>query len=216
MKASNLISRSRSCRAFSLIELLAVIALMGILAAIVVPSIRGVSSATELSVSAASIVDTLNLARQTALSANRPVEVRFYEVPRSGDQTLAYRAVGVYIIGETGPTPIGRLTFLRNNVVMADTDAFGTLLRGLPAGEEALPTVDPSGTKTFNYRTFTFRTDGSANLSRTTTLGGGDTWHLMLYDKTRPLVGNTAPANHVTIQLLPDTGRTRTFQPGAL
>jgi uncharacterized protein (TIGR02596 family) len=207
---------SRRSRAFSLIELLAVIALLGILATLVVPSIRGVSSATELSVSAASIVDTLNLARQTALSANRPVEVRLYEVPRSGDQTLAYRAVGVYLIGENGPTPVGRITFLRNNVVMADTDTFGTLLRGLPTGQEALRTVDPSGAKSFNYRTFTFRTDGSANLPRTTTLGGGDTWHLMLYDKNRPPVGNAAPANHVTVQLLPDTGRTRTFQPGAL
>lgn len=216
MNALDQSSELRRSRAFSLIELLAVIAIMGILAAIVVPSIRGVSSATELSVSAASIVDTLNLARQTALSANRPVEVRFYEVPRSGDQTLAYRAVGIYLIGESGPTPVGRLTFLRNNVVMADSDSFGTLLRGLPTGQETLRSIDPTGTKSFNYRTFTFRTDGSANLSRTTTLGGGDTWHLMLYDKSRPLDGTTAPANHVTIQLLPDTGRTRTFQPGAL
>lgn len=77
--------------AFSLIELLAVIAVLGILAVLVVPSMRGISSATELSVSAASIGDTLNLARQTALSVNRPVEARFYEVPHSIDPTPAAR-----------------------------------------------------------------------------------------------------------------------------
>jgi len=207
--------RSLRRAAFSLVELLVVIAILAVLAVLVMPSLRGISSGTELSVSAASIVDILNLARQTALSANRPVEVRFFEVPRSTDPTLAYRAVAIYLIGDNGPTQIGRMTFLRNNVVMSDTDAFGTLLRGLPSGQAALPTVDSSG-KNFNYRTFTFRTDGSANLSRMTPLGGGDTWHLMLYDDRKPPQGLTAPANHVTIQLLPDTGRTRTFQPGAI
>lgn len=213
--------RTRSTRtcpgirgAFSLIELLAVIALLAVLAVLVAPSVRGISSATELTVSAATVVDTLNLARQTALSANRPVEVRFYEVPRSTDSALAYRAMAIFLIGDSGPTQISRLTYLRDNVVMADTDSLGTLLRGLPTETSQLPTLDPS--KSFNYRYFTFRTDGSANLSRTTTLNGGDTWHLMLYDGRKPPIGQTAPANHVTIQLLPDTGRARTFQPGAI
>lgn len=200
--------------AFSLIELLAVIAVLGILAVLVVPSIRGISSATELSVSAASIVDTLNLARQTALSVNRPVEVRFYEVPRSVDPAPAFRAVGVYVTADAEPKPVGRLVFLRNNVVMSDTDTFGTLLRGLPAGQAAVPAVDAGG-KLFNYRSFTFRPDGTASLPRSTPLNGGDSWHVMLYDDRKPPGDGTAPANHVTIQLLPESGRARTFQPGA-
>jgi uncharacterized protein (TIGR02596 family) len=200
--------------AFSLIELLAVIALLAVLAVMVAPSIRGISSATELTVSGSALVDALNLARQTAQSVNRPVEVRFFEVPRSTDPVPAFRAVGVYVLTDTGPSPVGRMVFLRDNVVMSDTDAFGTLLRGLPAGQTEIPSLEATG-KLFNYRSFTFRPDGSANLPRSAPVGGGDSWHVMLYDARKPPAGGTAPENHVTIQLLPESGRTRVYQPGA-
>lgn len=202
----------RSCQGFSLLELLTVIMLLSILAVLVVPSIRGISSATDLTVSGATVVDSLNLARQTALSANRPVEVRFFEVPRSTDPKLAFRAIGIYVIGDNGPTPVSKLQWLRDNVVMSDTDSFGTLLRGLPTGQSALPSGGAGGN--FNYRSFTFRPDGAASLPHTAPVGTGDTWHVMLYDERQPPTGSAAPKNHVTVQLLPETGRTRTFQPG--
>jgi len=197
---------------FSLIELLTVIALLGILSVLVVPSIRGISSATELSMSGATLVDSLNLARQTALSANRPVEVRFYEAARTTDPSPAFRAMGIYVISNTGTNQMGKLAWLRNNVVMSDTDTFGTLLKGLPTGQASLPGF---GATNFNYRSLIFRPDGSASLPHMSSVGGTNTWHVMLYDTTHPPTGSTPPSNHVTIQLLPETGRTRTFQPGA-
>jgi uncharacterized protein (TIGR02596 family) len=202
-------------KAFSLVELLVVIALLAVLAALVLPSIRSISSATELNISATAVVDALNLARQTALSTNRPVEVRFFEVPRSSGSALAFRAVGVYLMGDSGPAQVGKLTFLRANTVMSDTETFGTLLKYLPKKQAALPSIDPNASKTFNYRHFVFRPDGSANLASTAPSQGGDTWHVMLYDDRRAPNGQVAPDNHITIQLVPETGRPRIFQPSA-
>lgn len=199
-------------RGFSLVELLTVLAILAVLAVLVLPSIRGVSSSTELAISAASVMDSLNLARQTALSINRPVEVRFYEVPSPADSTPAFRAMGSFVLGNNEIKPIGRVVWLRNTVVMSDTDTFGTLLKGLPGGQSSLPSL---GTTEYSYRSLIFRPDGSVALPHTSPLGGGDTWHVMLYNSTRPPNGSTPPDNHFTIQLLPETGRARTFQPGA-
>lgn len=206
--------RSLRRSALSMIELLAVVAIIAILAALVIPSMRGMSSATDLKSSASLLVDTINLARQTAVSANRPVEVRFIEVPDANDTALAYRAVVMFVVDDSGSTQEGKITFLRGNVVMSDTDEFGTLLRGLPVAQMPVPTV-AQGEKQFNYRYFRFRADGSADLLRTAPVGAGDSWHVMLYDLRTPPNGKTAPANYINLQLFPDTGRTRTFQPGA-
>jgi len=202
---------------FTLLELLAVLAILSILAVLIVPAVRGIASASELSASAAGMVDTINLARQTALSANRPVEVRFYEVPRSRnaeDPSLAYRAVGIYQINDTGSSPIARLSLLRGNVVMSDSATFGTLLNCLPLAQSAVPAIDPSGATKFNYHYFLFRPDGSVDLPRTAPVSGGDSWHVMLYDVKKPPAGQTPPSNYIAIQLDTSTGRTRTFQPG--
>ncbi|MBE2204631.1 MAG: Verru_Chthon cassette protein D [Chthoniobacterales bacterium] len=197
---------------FSLVELLTVMALLAVLAVLVLPSIRGVSSSTELTISAASVVDSLNLARQTALSVNRPVEVRFYQVPSSTDTTEAFRAMASYVLGNNQTNPIGRPVWLRSGVVLSDTAPFGTLLEGLPGGSSTLPSLGPT---TYSYRSLIFRPDGSVALPNTSPSDGGDTWHVMLFNTSRPPTGSTPPANHVTIQLLPETGRTRVFQPGA-
>ena len=202
---------SRRTAGFSLIELLTVVAILAILSVLVLPSIRGISSSTELTMSAATIVDSLNLARQTALSANRPVEVRFYEVPGATDPAPAFRAMGTYVISNTGTNQMGKLVWLRNNVVLSDTDTFGTLLKGLTNAQSSLPAL---GATKYNYRSLIFRPDGSASLPHASSAGGSNTWHVMLYDITHPPAGSTPPNNHVTIQLLPETGRVRTFQPG--
>lgn len=213
MKPSRSAFHPRLCPGgFSLVELLTVMALLAVLAVLVLPSIRGISSSTELTISAASVVDSLNLARQTALSVNRPVEVRFYQVPDPTDATPAFRAMASYVLGHNQTNPIGRPVWLRNGVVMSDTAPFGTLLEGLPEGSSPLSSLGPT---TYSYRSLIFRPDGTAALPNTSPFGGGDTWHVMLYNASRPPNGTTPPHNHVTIQVIPETGRTRTFQPGA-
>jgi uncharacterized protein (TIGR02596 family) len=204
-----------------LIEVLGVLAIIAILAVLITPAIRGVAAGAELNVAAAAVTDSLELARQTAISTNRPVEVRFFKVPPpSGSATdspesLAYRALAIYQINDDGPERIGKLVVFGSSVLGSESETFGTLLKHLPSDASALTEYDRSGAVDFTYRYFQFRPDGSTNLSsEAPAAGGGDSWHVMLYNANSPPVGETPPDNHVTVQLDPVTGRTRTFQPG--
>ncbi len=203
---------------FSLVELLAVIAIIALLAVLVTPAINSISSGTSLTVSAATVTDTLNLARQTALSKNRPVEVRFLKVPAvnrtvaDGAGNFVYRAIALYQISDADPMELSRIIYLQPNIQLADSDTFGTLIKYLPVSTMPVRAIDPSGT-TFSYSYFQFRPDGSTNLSPQAPTASGDAWHMMIYSANSPPQGSTPPKNYITLQLDPLTGRTRTFQP---
>jgi len=211
-----------SCRTgrvgFSLVELLTVVAIIALLAVLITPAINSISSGTSLTVSAATVTDTLNLARQTALSKNRPVEVRFLKVPAAnrtvadGASNFVYRAIALYQISDSGPVELSRIIYLQPNIQLSDSDTFGTLLKYLPVSTMPVRAIDPAGA-TFSYSYFQFRPDGSTNLSAQAPAAGGDAWHTMIYSANTPPKGTTPPKNYITLQLDPLTGRTRTFQP---
>ena len=65
-------------RAFSLIELLVVMVIIGIIAMVTLPAFNNLGKAQALTSAGSSLLDQLALARQTAVAQNRVVEVRFY------------------------------------------------------------------------------------------------------------------------------------------
>lgn len=203
-------------RAFSLIELLAVMAIIALLAVLIVPAFSSITSGTSLTVSATTLTDALNLARQTALSKNRPVEVRFLKIPPANktvaDGSLVYRAIALYQINDAGPAELSRIIYLQPNIQMDDSDTFGPLLKYLPTSTMPIRAIDQGGTS-FTYSYFQFRPDGSTNLGTQAPSGGGDAWHVMIYSANTPPRGSTPPNNYITLQLDSLTGRTRTFQP---
>jgi len=194
---------------FTLMELLCVVAVISIIAVVSVNSMQRVLLATNLTSSAAMVVDEFNLARQRAISENCPVEVRLYQVPDASGGTQVYRAIGLYQINSSGPQLVHKITYLNGNVVLSNSTTFGTLLASSATGAASLPN---SGATAYPYSYFQFRPDGSTNLSPLTS--NSDTWHVMLFNSTQPPSGTTPPANYISVQLDPVTGRTVTFQPG--
>lgn len=195
-------------RAFSLIELLAVLAIILIVAAFSTAAIQNISRSVELTSSASTVQDLLNLGRQVALSTNCPVEVRFYKVPpRGGAGEPVYRALALYQIGLNGPAQIGKLAYLDGGARLSESQDYGPLLKYTTENRAPLPVL---GGGDYTYRSFQYRPDGSTNLDFQTTTS--DTWHTMILPSNT--TDGTVPKNYVTIQLDPVTGRTELFQPG--
>jgi uncharacterized protein (TIGR02596 family) len=146
---------NRRGHGFTLVELLAVIGIMVLMMALIVPAVVGPGNAQNLTNGANAVVDQLNLARQTALATNRPVEVRFYYLPGPTDGTVptGYRAMRNIVADNTGltnlltgtaqsgtyspGTQIDSLKWLPTGVVIISgtggTSSYGTLLPATPA-----------------------------------------------------------------------------------
>ena len=113
-------------RGFSLIELLVVCSIIALVVGFTVPAATTLIRGSQLTQAAQAVSDQISLARQQALSKNRPVEVRFYrfgdrespgensEDPESGK----YRAMQCFEIIESGAAiPLNKIQRLPATVV---------------------------------------------------------------------------------------------------
>ena len=205
-------------RAFSLLEMLVVIAILAFLSALLLPAISSVMRGNQLTRGADKLVAVMSLARQKALAKNHPVEARFYqyadpEVP--GETSLAsgkYRAVQAFEIDDTGrATPIGKVEVMPTSVIL-DSGATLSTLVGLLTNSKTWTTNDPqvsiprAGTN-YNCRAFRFSPEGSASLSKT------GLWFVTLHSILEGDSMATPPANYISVQIDPANGSLKTWQP---
>lgn len=200
------------CAAFSLVEILVVIAIMVVLLAIAVPASSSLLGGMNMGRSAGIIADELNFARQTALSRNRDVEVRFYKVAsKVGGGEGRFRAVQSFLIEGLDPAgwkPMSRVKVLPEPIMISDDAAYSSLLKppsgsgGITQGNENLP-----GHGNSDYVSFLFRANGGTSLKPVT-----EKWFMtLLSEKSADQSG--LPANYFTVQVDPVTGRTRSYRP---
>jgi uncharacterized protein (TIGR02596 family) len=207
-------NRRRKSSAFSLIELLVVIAIIGILAGLAIPAFHNITAGNSLSATAESVQAALAFARQTALTRNRAVEVRFYKLPETASPSGApadYRGLQLFSIDTTSTNALGRPVYFSGPVIVSSNAATASLMNDTLLPETAPAATDPSlGAlgKNYRYRKFRFRPDGSTDLSAT------GSWFLSLVPKNAPASRpQDLPANFITLQIDPLNGRTMTFQP---
>jgi len=205
-------------RAFTLIELLFVIALIAILAVATLPAMRSVLDGTNVNGAASMLEAMIATARQTAMSRNLPVEVRFYQ---DDDGTgAAWRKVGVVIPASSSGLPtdqwIAPGKMLPGNVIMDAAAEFSTILSmaTAPSGgatnapwKSQEPASAPGSVQGKNYVGFRFNADGSSNLP------ANQAWCLALRNPYAAPAANTPAANFVALVLDPVTGRTLSYQP---
>ncbi len=116
-----------SRQAFSLVELLIVILIIGIVAGFAVPAVQGMLRGSQLTQASGQLTDSMAFARQLALSKNRLIEVRFYrfadnetpgEVPED-PSTGHFRALQSFEISESGTfIPVTKVIRLPDNIIM--------------------------------------------------------------------------------------------------
>lgn len=221
-----MVRRLNKLRAFTLVELLVVMAIVGALAVAVVPAMRGISGSVNLTSAAGQIRDSLVLARQTAIARNAPVEVRIYSIAEAAGGTSEFRLLAAVRPDPADPAGrpplewIDKMRTLPGGVVIDDAarnTQFSTLLVVNGASGEAplerteLASGVPVMLRGKTYRVFTFRPDGTTDLSPSP----ANPWTLSLRQRRDQAGGASSQPgyNFITLVIDPVLGRVRTFQP---
>ena len=199
-------------RAFSLVELLVVIAIIIILAALAIPAMSSIGRSSSLNGVTQSVTGTLDLARQTAVTQNRPVEVRFYKLPEDGKPTATpsdYRGMQIFVVDYETTNAVSKPVKFSAPVIISSDVTTSSLMDNTTFPEQAAPagvTVAPVGAN-YQYRSFRYKPDGGTDLPM------DKQFFFTLINKNDPIKSNNLPANFATIQVEPMTGRPKVLRP---
>ena len=206
--------------AFTLVELLVVVSIMAIVLVYVVPAANNILGGTSITRATQIVEDQLNLARQSAISLNRPVEVRFYQYhdPETSGTDYCFRALQAWeVVKANSFVPLGKVQALPTGVIMdKGTSSATTTLSSLfypngnvngPPGPAPLPRV---GTQ-YSYVAIHFTAGAATDLLPTG--GPSGSWFLTLHAENSGDGLLTPPPNFVTIQVDPVSGTLDFFRP---
>ena len=221
--------------AFTLVEMLAVMGVMVVMVVLITPSAIELLKGSGMTQSGEIVSDQFVLARQAALTSNRRVQVRLYELPiPSTSATWNFCAVQSFIVPDnpsTLPTAVTNLQLLRPGIIFAPGtvgggNPYSTLTPPLGSPPNYVPTQgswtvfgstqipaynnsqNPSNLPCY-YVGFNFLPNGSTDLDPTSTSG----WFVTLLDGNLPLPTTGEPLNFYTIRVDPILGHTEVFRP---
>ena len=193
-----------ACRSFSLLELLLVMVLMAVLAALALAGYSATVQANAVTAGADMLSDMLAEGRSDAVAQNTTVEVRIYDLPPQPGAAPVYDAFQLHWLKADGTTPPAASPVLLPGWVVIDaTAAHSPLIAVNP--ETATP--DASDTRLNSQtRAFHFLPDGSTDLNPATN------WFMTVRAASR---SNPAqfPANWACVSVDATTGRAQIYRP---
>lgn len=208
------IHRTHSRQAFTLLEMLLVVAVIVSLLGVASPAIQGAMSASRLKDSADLVYNRIFEAQQLAITLGTETELRIYQAPDLVDSSPvpSLRKVQVFVLRsepdgsdatDTTPTftPSSGSEALHPSIVVSSQPTYNSLLK---LGYKSDSRRDTTG----SYVAFRFHPDGSTNLPPS------QCWFLTLIER-QVEDSKVKPKNFITIQVDSATGTLRRFQPGA-
>jgi uncharacterized protein (TIGR02596 family) len=211
---------SRGRAAFTLIELLVVIGIILILIALLVSPAGHILDGLSVTSAGQAIQSQLALDRQLAISQNRSIEIRFYEVPElvaMNQNRFTMHQSWIYDANGVNPVALGKISSLPGGTLIdamptsggSATKCSSTLIDLAPhGGTQKIPSA---GSGDYPYRSFRFTGNGSTDLALNGP--GSDTWFLTVRRATDAATAETPSKNYYVIQLDPLTGETKVFRP---
>ena len=213
----------QSKSAFSLVELLVVITIIGIISAFAVPAVGHLLKGSSITQAANMLTDQCAAARQQALARNRSVEVRFYKFlnPEEPGGISQFRAMQFFEIADGGvPNPTGKITRFPDTVIMSSDAALSSILNDTAAHPLTKPAANdpdlPRGVgRNYEYVAFRFQPDGATSLSPTGGPSNGK-WFITahLSNDLAKATGGNPPPNFFTWMIDPVSGSTKVMRPG--
>lgn len=193
--------------AFSLLELLVVMALLIVLMALATPAVNSLMTGANLSRGGQQFVDQILLARQTAITRNRDVEVRFFDL---GSADAPSWSVQLWIADETGTnrSPAQRLQRLPEGITISPAPEFSPLLFGAGATISGNANTSSHGDKPFVG--FRFRANGETDIPSETGTNSASNFLTLQYARHKDAA---LPPNFFGIQVNPFTGRVTVYRP---
>jgi len=231
MKPSPLSKRkiqgTRVASAFSLIELMVVLGVVGLLLAIAAPNLFSLISANTLSGEGTVLRNQLTYAQQLAVSKSADVEVRFFrmEDPSAARPEKMIRAFQLFQYDQYGQlVPIS--SFFRIRAPVAVHERLSTLLDSRSGGatqddkaygfnspredRAEAPSGEGGSLQSTEFIAFRFRPDGSTDLPHRT--ASGDTWYITLV-QGEGAIQSSRPENYFCLQVNPYNGNISEFRP---
>ncbi len=220
-------SRTPESCGFSLVELLVVIAIIAILLAVGASALSGGGNSLSLTTTVASVQGILDEARQTAVSKNKYVQVRFLGIPGAD----RYKAISLFV----GDSPFygtaadydtwvsqgllrqqGRTSFLPQTIAIPKGAQTSKLLTDLAADTDFSRTgTNKVSGVSYEWVAFYFRPNGITDyqmLKGSPYPGTNAFFSLVVeteFDQTAP----NLPKNFATLTLSPATGRPVVLRP---
>ncbi|MEM6823187.1 MAG: Verru_Chthon cassette protein D [Verrucomicrobiota bacterium] len=192
----------QSRRAFSLVELLVVLGIIGVLSTIAIISFGGPSGSFQLTPAANRLKGEINLARHQAMTMNSSYEIRFFQETAGGD----YVGYQVYRVDADGnPVAENKPEWLPQEVTIPAERALSPILT-----ESVIRGTQSSGGPQINgksYSAFVFSSSGTLN-----DVTSVDNF-LTLILKNAPRSAGALPDNYAALSIVPATGYVRLTQP---
>jgi len=200
--------------AFTLIELLLVLTIMVILMTLLAPTLNNVIRGSSLTRGADMVLGVLNTARQTALTRNVPVEVRFYcyddpEMPGIDRYCQGIQAFAMTPTNNSAiSAPITKVMQLPAGVAITTNSSLTTIVSN--ATNTSTNRIPKVGTN-YTYSSFQYYRNGMTDLLYRT--GGMTTnWNITIMNRVNDS-GGPLPTNFTTISIDAYNGTAKVFRP---